>query len=245
MDPIPIVVDACFNDQRALPNGHHFSDPLTLHPNHAQGCDLEKPMDYDYAITDTSEEPDYPSRGRSPPAHCRRDRAPSTIPLPESCATSDYNSNDGETPTADEMVEPSILNLNPTSTTNGDVDPSTLPLPQSSAGSDYLDTDTQMTPTNEAIEPSLLASKDGNTQQKYTSDMEKQPITDNPEPRNTVAANTTPPTEYPDLAFIGTAHASSPYEIPSANLDDDLTMTTTTETHNDRHVLDSSTAVGV
>ncbi|KAG4434946.1 hypothetical protein IFR05_009558 [Cadophora sp. M221] len=244
--PVPIVVDACYNDQRALPNGHHFADPLTLHPNYAHGCDLEKPMEvYDYAITDTSEEPDFPSRGRSPPAHFRRDRAPSTIPLPESSVTSDYDSNYGDTPSADEMVEPSVLNLNPTSTTNGDVDPCTFPLPQSSAGSEYLDTDTRETPTNEVIEHSLLASKDGNTNRQYTSDMEKQPISDIPEPRTTAAAIPTTPTEYPELAFIGTAHAGSPYEIPSANLDDDLTMTT--ETYNDRHVLDSSAvaAVGV
>ncbi|PVH86013.1 kinase-like protein [Cadophora sp. DSE1049] len=241
--PIPIVVDACYNEKRVLPNGHQFADPLTLHPNYAHGGDLEKPIDvYDYAITDTSEEPDYPSRGRSPPAHFRRDRAPSTIPLPESSLTSDYNSNDGETPTADEMVEPSVLNLNPASTTNGDVDPSTLPLPQSSAGSDHINTDTQKTPTNEAIEPSVLATKGSTTNQKSTSDMEKQPITNLPEPRTTAAAVTTSPTGYPDLAGIGTAHAGSPYEIPSANLDDDLT----TETHNDRHVLDSSaTAVEV
>ena len=241
--PIPIVVDACYNEKRGLPNEHQFADPLTLHPNYTHGGDLQKPIDvYDYAITDTSEEPDYPSRGRSPPAHFRRDRAPSTVPLPESSLTSDYNSNDGETPTADDMAEPSILNLNPTSTTSGDIDPPTLPLPQSSAGSDGMFRHPQKTPINETIEPSVLATKGSTTHQKSTSDMEKQPITDTTEPRTTAAAMTTLPTGYPDLAGIGTAHAGSPDGIPLANLDDDLT----TETHNDRHVLDSSaTAVEV
>ncbi|KAK0102920.1 hypothetical protein ONS95_000887 [Cadophora gregata] len=245
--PIPIVVDACYNEIRALPNGHQFAGHLTLHPKYAHGGQLEQPKYlYDYAITDTSEEPDYPSRGRSPPAHFRPDRAPSTIPLPESSLTSDHynNSNDGETPTADKMVEPSVLNLNPASISNRGVDPSTVPLPQSSAGSENLSTENPKTPTNEVIEPepSVLATKGSTVDPKSTSDMEKQTITDTPEPRTTAAASNIPPTGYPDLAGIGTAHAGSPFEIPSANLDDDLT----TDTHNDRYVLESSaTAVEV
>ncbi|KAL2061760.1 hypothetical protein VTL71DRAFT_7138 [Oculimacula yallundae] len=239
--PIPIVVDVCYNDQKYLPNGHHFQNPLTLHPNYAHGCDSAKPVEvYEYAITDTSEEPDYPSRGRSPPGHHRRDRTPSTVPLPESA--SDHDSKDGHTPTPNGFADLSTLNLPPTSSRNEDIDPSNLSLPRSSLGSDYLDPDTRKPPTNETIEPSLLASKDGHTPQNYTSDMEKQPISDTPEPRTTVAAIPTPPTAYPDLAGIGTAHASSPHEIPLVNLDDDLTTETTL---NDRHVLDGLTAVQV
>ncbi len=240
--PIPIVVDALYSTEKTLQNGHNLANPITLHPHYLEAGKSEKPIEvYDYAITDTSEEPDYPSRGRSPPAHFRRDRAPSTIPLPESSRTSGHDSNHTDTPTADEMVEPSVLNLNPDIiSTDGDMDPSTLPLPHSGAGSYYQDTNTQHTPpTNEAIRPSVLASKDEHIGIQYTSDMEKLPITETPEPRTTAAAIETP-TGYPgDLAFIGTAHVP-PYDIiPSANIDDDLT----TETHNDKHVLDS--AVGV
>ncbi|CZT00744.1 uncharacterized protein RCO7_11673 [Rhynchosporium graminicola] len=242
---IPIVVDACYNGQRALTNGHHFTDPLTLHPSYAHAGEFGKPIDvYGYAITDTSEEPEFPSRGRSPPAQFRWDRIPSTIPLPDSRPTSDYDSNDN-TSTPNGVADFPTPNLHSTSLRNGDVHLGDLSLLHSTVGSDYLNTDTHKTPTNDTIEPSLLTSKDADTTLNYTYDMEKQPITEITESRSTVAAIPTPPTAYPDLIGIGTAYAKFPQEIPSANLDDDLTMTTTTETHNDRHVIDSLAPVQV
>ncbi|EKD19787.1 uncharacterized protein L3040_001866 [Drepanopeziza brunnea f. sp. 'multigermtubi'] len=239
---IPIVADACYDpEKKSHANGHRLVNPLTLHPHYTEAGDVAGPVDvYEYAVTDTAEEPEYLSRGRSPPANHRRDRAPSTIPLPESSLTSTYDGNDGDALTADETVEPSVLYVDPdTASINGDMDASALPLPHSSTGSGYLDRHTLDTPpTKEAIEPPILASKHDNTDPQYTSDMEKQPMLfEAIEPRLTAAVNLTP-TGYPDdLAFIGTAHAT-PYEvISSANLDDDLT----TDAHNDRHVLENST----
>ncbi|PBP19642.1 protein kinase domain-containing protein [Diplocarpon rosae] len=227
--PLSIAADACYSPQKTITNGHRMPSSLTLRPRHFENS--EKPDEIcGYAITHTSEEPDYPSRGRSPPAHFSRDRAPSIIPL--SSLASGYD--DGGALTTDETLEPSVLKLRPDgASTNREVDPSTYPLPDSSAGS-YLDTNKQPPPlTNEAVELSCSAPKNDNTGPQYTSDMEKQPIS---EPRTTVAMNQ-PPTEYPaDLAFIGTAHVAHYDIVPSANLDDDLTTETHNDRNNDRHV---------
>ncbi|KAK6585305.1 hypothetical protein PZA11_002032 [Diplocarpon coronariae] len=219
--PIQFAVDACYSPQK-ITNGHKLASPLTLKSDFF--LDSEKPVDvYGYAATDSPEEPYYPSRGRSPPAKFSQCGVLSTIPL----SSLAFGYDDGGTLTADEALEPPVLQLNnDAAPANQDIDPSTYALPDSSIGS-YLDTNKQNTP-NEAVEPLFFASTDDNVGPRYTSDMEKQ-LTE--EPRTTVALNKIP-TGYPaDLAFIGTAHVA-PYKIvSSANLDDDLT----TDTHNDRH----------
>lgn len=240
--PIPIVVNACYDPERAAAHDHTVVDPFTLHPNN--NVAMEKPGDsYDCGITDTSDELDYPSRGRSPPAHYRRHTPPSTIPLPKSFSTSVYvESDDGITPTADAMIEPSLLDLAPeaASMTDKEMEPSHFPLPQSSTTSEHINTAPHDSPpTDTAIKPSIVTSKHDSTGVQYTSDMEKHFTTEITQPRPT-AATTTPltPTGYRGdeaVLGIGSAHAF-PLDIPTADLDDDLM----TDTHNDRHVFESS-----
>jgi serine/threonine protein kinase len=98
----PIVVDARHINDLALPNRHGF-DPVNImgYPNVTY---LEKPIDvYDYAVTDTSEEPDYPRRGRSPPSSYRRQKLPFEIPLPPSLSSSD-SLDSPTTPVAQELT---------------------------------------------------------------------------------------------------------------------------------------------
>jgi serine/threonine protein kinase len=105
---MPIVVDACHIDDMPLTNGHQFTSDIMGYPGVTY---LDKPINvYDYAITDVSEDQDYPRRGRSrPPAPYRRERSPFEIPLPASRSTSDHTDtprtpNEGElTPVASKV----------------------------------------------------------------------------------------------------------------------------------------------
>ena len=83
--PIPIVVDACY------PQEKHFASNEPLDTPRTMDWPGGKPFDvYDYAITDTSDEGDYfPRRGRSPPVPLRYEIIPAEIPLPGSHSGSD------------------------------------------------------------------------------------------------------------------------------------------------------------
>lgn len=99
---LPIVVDAYHVNDLPLTATHKF-DPSDImgYPNVTY---LEKPIDvYDYAVTEASEEPDYPRRGRSPPAPYRREKLPFEIPLPPSPSSSDYTDRP-TTPAADDLT---------------------------------------------------------------------------------------------------------------------------------------------
>lgn len=96
---LPIVVDACHVSDLPLTAGHKF-DPSDI-MGYPHVTYLEKPIDvYDYAVTEASEEPDYPRRGRSP---YRREKLPFEIPLPPSPSSSDYTDRP-TTPAADELT---------------------------------------------------------------------------------------------------------------------------------------------
>ncbi|CZR62390.1 uncharacterized protein PAC_12287 [Phialocephala subalpina] len=95
--PIPIVVDAYHSGEVPFSNGHKYDNYNPLAPQYPQSPVSEAPNVYDYAVTDTSTEPDYPSRGRSPPRE--RQLKPHKIPLPDSGSGSDYvDTHTGETP---------------------------------------------------------------------------------------------------------------------------------------------------
>jgi serine/threonine protein kinase len=83
--PVPIVVDACYPEEKHFSNNEPLDTPRTM------DWPGGKPFDvYDYAITDTSDEGDYfPRRGRSPPAPVRYEIIPAEIPLPVSHSGSD------------------------------------------------------------------------------------------------------------------------------------------------------------
>lgn len=87
--PIPIVVDAYHSGDVSFSNGHKYDNYNPLAPQYPQSPVSEVPNVYDYAVTDTSTEPDYPSRGRSPP-RVERKLKPHNIPLPDSGSGSDY-----------------------------------------------------------------------------------------------------------------------------------------------------------
>lgn len=237
--PIPIVVDACYKPEKSCSNGHDMVPPYPPHPPYTEVDDVVP----EYAITDSSAEPDYPMRGRSPPARYRQPKSPCAIPLPESSLTTPHGSHDGETPTANDMAEPSVLYLNPDTVSSlGDIDISAFPLPGGSTGPGCVDESTKQTSPSAEIttEPSTRDPEQKNLVRPYTDDTEKHPIlVETIEPRTTAAANALPTGFHNDLAFIGTAHAASFAVIPSANLDDDLT----TSTRNDRLPRDDS-AIG-
>lgn len=224
--PIPIVVDAYHVDDLPLSNGLKFGHSGILgYPNMNY---LEKPIDvYDYAITDTSEEPDYPRRGRSPAVPYRRERLPSEIPLPPSPSVSDYT--DGNVPFEEELTPVASRNEQENKTL-------TIPLisndePQESASGAF----TQTRPVQLEHEEERESKKE--------QDMEPQTILASSESRDTGATHEAS-TGYPgDLAFVGTH-----IEIPSGS---DMALHTgpdfdelTNETHNDRLVLEEDLAAG-
>lgn len=103
---LPIVVNARHIDDRPLTNGHMFDSSNIMGYPHITY--LEKPIDvYDYAVTDTSTEADYPRRGRSPrrspPAPYRREKLPFQIPLPPSSSGSEYT-DEPATPVEEELT---------------------------------------------------------------------------------------------------------------------------------------------
>lgn len=96
--PIPIVVDAYHSGDVQFSNGHKYDNYNPLAPQYPQSPVSEAPNVYDYAVTDTSTEPDYPSRGRSPP-RVERKLKPHNIPLPDSGSGSEYvDTHTGEIP---------------------------------------------------------------------------------------------------------------------------------------------------
>lgn len=176
--PIPIVVDACFPEEKQFSNSHPLDTPRTLEWPGGKPFDV-----YDYAITDTSDEGDYfPRRGRSPPAPVRYQIIPAEIQLPIS-----------------------------------------------NSGSDHLDSNTRDALAHDP-DPSTSNTKHKGQQSITQQNMEKQAISASDEPRKTAAA-IEPSTAYPDLAGVGSAHEPH-FEIPTTNLDDDLT----TDTHNEELV---------
>jgi hypothetical protein len=220
------VVDAYHVDHLPLSNGLKFGHSGILgYPNLNY---LEKPIDvYDYAITDTSEEPDYPRRGRSPPALYTRERLPFEIPLPPSPSMSDYT--DGNVPFAEELT--------PVASRNEQEDKTpTIPLISSDdPKKSVLGALIQILPTQLQHEEERESKKE--------QDMEQQTILASSESRDTGATHEAS-TGYPgDLAFVGTH-----IEIPSGSHMalqpgpdfDELTN----ETHNDRLVLEEDLAAG-
>jgi hypothetical protein len=117
-------------------------------------------------------------------------------------------------------------------------EPKDIPLPPSTAGSDYLDSIHNTHHANEMLTPVLEIPSPQHEEvlppQEITlPEDDKTPVSE--EPRKTAAAIAlplTPPLTVlaDELVGIGGAHDSSPLEIPTANLDDDLT----TDTHYDR-----------
>ena len=103
----------------------------------------------------------------------------------------------------------------------------------------------------------ILGSKDEHQvpqhieEEEDMEDMEPQsmpPTSPSEEPRTTTAAPEPPSTaSFPAdlLAGVGSAYTTTYFEIPQANLDDDLTieMTTTTTHHNDRIVLNNASTI--
>ncbi|KUJ10297.1 kinase-like protein [Mollisia scopiformis] len=93
---IPIVVDAYHTGEIAFSNGAKYDTYNPLAPQYPQSPVSEAPNVYDYAVTDTSTEPDYPSRGRSPP-RVEKKVKPHKVPLPNS--PSEYlDAHTGQTP---------------------------------------------------------------------------------------------------------------------------------------------------
>ncbi len=113
---IPIVVDACYPDEdpRSPYENRNPFERKNSNPHFTQNPGLETPINvYDYAVTDTSEEPEseyFPRRGRSPPASFRHEAVPSEIPLPRSSSGSSYQDiNFLETPSANNTLNFSAL----------------------------------------------------------------------------------------------------------------------------------------
>lgn len=113
--------------------------------------------------------------------------------------------------------------------------PSDIPLPESS-GSGYMDSPTQNTAAENDGIVSTFASRDEHQSLQHTEDMERQTNLASHEPRTTAAAEAT----LADLAGVGSAYSTSPYEIPRGNLDDEFTTTTDMTHNNDRIVPDTS-----
>ena len=114
--------------------------------------------------------------------------------------------------------------------------PTEIPLPMSSTVSDYVESiSRENTPTQKGP-PEEIATSDSRVEQDPgppSIQEHEQPLPE--EPRDTVPAIQTPSTYPRDLVGVGSAH-STHFEIPPANLDDDLTTETI---HNDRLVLDT------
>lgn len=100
----PTIVDAFHVDDLQFSDGHNY--PTRNVTGYSNLPYLEKPMDYEYAITDTSDDSDYyPRRGRSPAVPFRRgDNLPFEIPLPPSSSGSDAT--DSPTTSAAEELTP-------------------------------------------------------------------------------------------------------------------------------------------
>ena len=182
---LPIVVDACYPEEKHLPNHEELDTPRTLEWQGPGG----KPFDvYDYAITDTSGEEDYfPRRGRSRPAPVRYQIIPAEIPLPIS-----------------------------------------------NSGSDLVDI-SRDTAADE-VKLSTVETKEDRTQNITQHNMEPQAISASDGPRDTAAAVEPSTAYHADLAGVGSAH--SHFEIPTANLDDELM----TDTHNEELVVKTTAA---
>jgi serine/threonine protein kinase len=112
--------------------------------------------------------------------------------------------------------------------------PAEIPLPVSHSGSDLVD----LSPDTAAhkVEPSTLAMKKDGKQNIAQHHMEPQAISASDEPRDTAAAIEPSTAYHADLAGVGSAH--SHFEIPAANLDDELM----TDTHNEELVVKTTAA---
>lgn len=103
--------------------------------------------------------------------------------------------------------------------------PAEIPLPTSHSGSDLVDISRET--VGDEANPSVEATKGEGTQNTAQHNMEVQAISASEEPRDTAAATESSTAYHADLAGVGSAHPD--FEIPTANLDDELM----TDTHNE------------
>jgi hypothetical protein len=141
--PMPIVIDAQYVDDKSLATGSYpYKSGIHSPPYSSSGMDRSINV-HDYAVTDTSDGPEfYPRRGRSPPAPDRTETAGTTKP---------FFSTSAQYMQADPPPPPPRTSI---------LTPETTPLPESSNGSEYLDETRDVQGSHDAL-GTTSASFDG------------------------------------------------------------------------------------